>query len=412
MRGGRLGKHTICRQSALLTVTGAAAALVLVAGSADASIPGTGGLITACYSQATGSMRVINAQSGARCASNEKKLTWNQTGPAGPQGLPGFDGSNGKTVLNGSGAPAGSLGRNGDFYLDTTSEVLYGPKTAGAWPATGVSLVGPRGATGATGPAGPAGDAGPAGPPGATGPAGPAGDAGPAGSQGPAGTNGASVLNGSGAPAGSLGSNGDFYLDTTSEVLYGPKSAGAWPATGVSLVGPRGATGATGAAGPTGPAGAQGPQGPAGAQGPQGPAGAQGPQGPAGAQGPQGPAGTNHGYFASISSNLMTQDTAITVGSTVSLPAGTYFVTMAGDAVAYLNSTGALECQIQGATGNSYAGPNGIPLDGLPTTIAGAAEVVLTAAGSISVSCNYAASNNGDVLLNGAIIVMPVGAVN
>jgi Collagen triple helix repeat (20 copies) len=403
MRGGRLGKHTICRQSALLTVTGAAAALVLVAGSADASIPGTGGLITACYSQATGSMRVINAQSGARCASNEKKLTWNQTGPAGPQGLPGFDGSNGKTVLNGSGAPAGSLGRNGDFYLDTTSEVLYGPKTAGAWPATGVSLVGPRGATGATGPAGPAGDAGPAGPagdagpagpagdagpagpPGATGPAGPAGDAGPAGSQGPAGTNGASVLNGSGAPAGSLGSNGDFYLDTTSEVLYGPKSAGAWPATGVSLVGPRGATGATGAAGPTGPAGAQGPQG---------------------------PAGTNHGYFASISSNLMTQDTAITVGSTVSLPAGTYFVTMAGDAVAYLNSTGALECQIQGATGNSYAGPNGIPLDGLPTTIAGAAEVVLTAAGSISVSCNYAASNNGDVLLNGAIIVMPVGAVN
>jgi hypothetical protein len=85
---------------------------------------------------------------------------------------------------------------------------------------------------------------------------------------------------------------------------------------------------------------------------------------------------------------------------------------MAGDALAYVNSTGSLECQIQGTTGDSYAGPNGIALDGLPATIAGAAEVVLTSAGSISVSCNYAASNNGDVLLNGATIAMPVSAVN
>src|ERR1700733_15394748 len=100
MRGVRLSEDKISSRRALFTVTSAAAALVLVAGAADASIPGAGGLITACYSQATGSVRVINAEAGAKCESNEKKLTWNQTGPTGPQGqrgLPGFDGTNGKT---------------------------------------------------------------------------------------------------------------------------------------------------------------------------------------------------------------------------------------------------------------------------------------------------------------------------
>ena len=137
MRGVRLSKDKISSRRALFTVTSAAAALVLVAGAADASIPGADGLITGCYSQATGSLRVINTQSVATCKSNERKLTWNQTGQQGPRGLPGFDGANGKTVLNGSGAPADTLGNDGDFYLDTTSDVLYGPKTAGAWPAPG-----------------------------------------------------------------------------------------------------------------------------------------------------------------------------------------------------------------------------------------------------------------------------------
>src|ERR1700728_4053267 len=106
MRGVRLSKDKISSRRALFTVTSAAAALVLVAGAADASIPGADGLITGCYSQATGSPRGINTQSLATCKSNERKLTWNQTGQQGPRGLPGFDGANGKTVLNGSGAPA------------------------------------------------------------------------------------------------------------------------------------------------------------------------------------------------------------------------------------------------------------------------------------------------------------------
>jgi hypothetical protein len=52
-------------------------------------------------------------------------------------------------VLNGTGAPAQSLGNNGDFYLDTAADVLYGPKANGTWPASGTSLVGNPG-TGAT----------------------------------------------------------------------------------------------------------------------------------------------------------------------------------------------------------------------------------------------------------------------
>jgi len=33
-------------------------------------------------------------------------------------------------VLSGTGAPAVSAGHDGDFYLDTTADVLYGPKLA------------------------------------------------------------------------------------------------------------------------------------------------------------------------------------------------------------------------------------------------------------------------------------------
>jgi hypothetical protein len=78
------------------------------------------------------------------------------------------------------------------------------------------------------------------------------------------------ILNGSTVPASGIGNNGDFYLDTTSETLYGPKAGGSWPASGTSLVGP------PGAAGPQGPTGSQGAMGPAGTTGPAGPPGAAG----------------------------------------------------------------------------------------------------------------------------------------
>lgn len=99
-------------------------------------------------------------------------------GPAGPIGPQGIAGVDGKTVRNGSGAPSGALGVDGDFYINTAAETIYGPKTAGAW-GSPTSLVGPTGATGPagstglTGAQGAKGDKGDTGSAGATGPAGP-----------------------------------------------------------------------------------------------------------------------------------------------------------------------------------------------------------------------------------------------
>ena len=132
-------------------------------------------------------------------------------GRRGPQGPRGRAGANGNTILHGSSLPTTGLGANGDFYLDTATESLYGPKTAGSWPTSGTSLVGPEGLQG---------------------------------------NPGNTILSGSSLPTAGLGANGDFYLDTATESLYGPKAAGSWPTSGTSLVGPQGLQGNTG---PTGP---------------------------------------------------------------------------------------------------------------------------------------------------------------
>ena len=136
------------------------------------------------------------------------------------------------------------------------------------------------------------------------------------------------ILNGKGAPSNALGINGDFYIDTRSLLISGPKKSGKWPAArslqganGVNgidgkngtaakntsttsnvagPVGPQGergekgidgSAGTNGGAGADGLPGASGPQGPAGATGPAG-SGATGAQGAAGAQGAQGATGT------------------------------------------------------------------------------------------------------------------------
>jgi hypothetical protein len=59
-------------------------------------------------------------------------------------GVAGADGADGRTVLNGSGAPGAGLGENGDFYIDTTNDEIYGPKAAGAW-GSGTSIIGADG---------------------------------------------------------------------------------------------------------------------------------------------------------------------------------------------------------------------------------------------------------------------------
>lgn len=152
------------------------------------------------------------------------------------------------TILSGKGLPKTSLGIDGDFYIDTRSLLIYGPKRKGRWPSP-TNLQGPTGPAGPSGSAGKNGSdgrtitsastvAGPVGAQGAPGPVGPVGPVGPQGligPQGPAGspgTQGAPGVAGAPGPAGSPGTSG-----------------------GVGPAGPTGMTGATGAVGATGPAG-------------------------------------------------------------------------------------------------------------------------------------------------------------
>jgi hypothetical protein len=167
------------------------------------------------------------------------------------------------TILSGSGAPAKTLGINGDFYIDTKNLNLYGPKTKGVWKiATSLkvkdvpvvaNVIGESGAIGQTGAKGATGDKGATG---ATGAQGIQGLTGPIGITGLAGASGAS---GSAGTPGVAGAKGD---------------AGAQGSQGAS-----GASGASGSAGTPGVAGAKGDAGAQGIQGVKGDTGATGAQG-------------------------------------------------------------------------------------------------------------------------------------
>ena len=158
------------------------------------------------------------------------------------------------------------------------------------------------------------------------------------------------ILNGKGAPSNSDGINGDFYIDTRSLLIFGPKTNGKWPAP-QNLQGPIGATGAAGAngsdgkngadgktisnasatAGALGPAGPQGERGLPGATGPAGPAGPPGPTGATGT-GPTGPTGPGSALPANAAGVLTNDGTGVLSwgagGSGLSL--GAAIATMAG----------------------------------------------------------------------------------
>jgi len=190
----------------------------------------------------------------------------------GATGAPGTAGAAGAAVLNGTGAPAAGTGNNGDFYIDTTAHAVYGPKTAGAW-GSATSLVGPTGAAGNTvlsGSGTPAAGTGVDGNfyidttayalygPKASG-SWPTGVS-LVGTPGTAGADGNTVLYGAGAPVAGTGVNGNFYIDTTANFIYGPKAVGSWP-TGTSIVGPTGAAGNTILSGTGAPAAGTGANG-------------------------------------------------------------------------------------------------------------------------------------------------------
>ncbi len=80
---------------------------------------------------------------------NSAGINVSASGSDGAPGAPGADGADGKTILYGTAAPT-TEGVDGDFYIRTTTNMLYGPKASGVWP-SGTSLVGPAGSTGAAG---------------------------------------------------------------------------------------------------------------------------------------------------------------------------------------------------------------------------------------------------------------------
>jgi hypothetical protein len=98
----------------------AAVAVVLVGGGvAVAAIPGTGDVISGCYSKSNGTLRVVDARD--RCRSNERRIAWNERGPAGPRGPagePGPAGGTGPAGPAGEQGPAGPAGAGVGSYDD------------------------------------------------------------------------------------------------------------------------------------------------------------------------------------------------------------------------------------------------------------------------------------------------------
>lgn len=146
-----------------LAVIGAGAGVVEASPTAVAAQHTTGHYSACLTSDNTLVNVTVSPQHRIACPADTERVTWNARGPRGhrghvgpkgakgSQGVAGVPGEDGSTVLNGSGAPSANVGAAGDFYIDTTSWTIYGPKTANGWPATGQSLRGPQGPAGSSG---------------------------------------------------------------------------------------------------------------------------------------------------------------------------------------------------------------------------------------------------------------------
>jgi hypothetical protein len=183
-----------------------------------------------------------------------ENIAWTTTSPK-PIAYYGTAGTDGKTVLSGSGAPDNSLGENGDFYIDTASAeyTMYGPKVSGNWTTNPTKNL--KGTDGesitwlgnfATAPTSPE-----------------INDAYYNTADGKSyiwtgliwsmmtqdGLTGSVTYSVAGTASGSLGVTGDYYIDTTSPnyTMYGPKLVdNSWSgATALNLKGPAGQNGAT-----------------------------------------------------------------------------------------------------------------------------------------------------------------------
>jgi len=135
-------------------------------------------------------------------------------GTQGSQGPQGPAGANGATWYSGSTIPNTTLGNNGDFYLNTTTDDIYN-KVSGTWTLT-LNIKGTSGTSG---------------------------------SNGTNGTNGSTWYSGSTTPTSGTGINGDYYFDTTTNDVYN-KISGNWTAI-ANLTGATGLSGTNGTNGTT-----------------------------------------------------------------------------------------------------------------------------------------------------------------
>ncbi len=119
--------------------------------------------------------------------------------------LPAANAADG-TLLYGAGMPGSSTGKNSDSYINTLTGIFY-QKTSGAWSQVFSMATGPQGPQGA------------------------------AGTNGTNGANGNTILFGATNPSNSTtGVNGNFYINTASYNIFGPKTSGVW-GDGVSIIG-------------------------------------------------------------------------------------------------------------------------------------------------------------------------------
>ena len=126
-------------------------------------------------------------------------------GAQGPQGNPGTNGQNGQPGRDGQNGHTPRIGDNGNWWV--------GDQDTGK-PARGAQ--GPQGSQGNPGQQGAQGNPGRDGKPGA---------------------DGSKILAGNGTPQASDGNIGDYFIDKTAKIFYGPKTASGWPTTGISLTG-------------------------------------------------------------------------------------------------------------------------------------------------------------------------------
>jgi hypothetical protein len=124
--------------------------VLAVATVAFAAIPhSTTGAITGCYSNSTGSLKVIDAQAGATCAGNETTLTWLQSGVTGFERVQAVD--NSSQWPSGTGfaleaqCPTGKAVFSGGYlkaHADTDVTQSYPDITRRSWTITFANLSG------------------------------------------------------------------------------------------------------------------------------------------------------------------------------------------------------------------------------------------------------------------------------